>query len=117
MPVPLPHICSKIDIEDFPMPRAKNDIIIEAVRYTPEGSIDLVRLYERGGAIWSDWKLVERAGLVERLERRKRVSTGSRKRYLGSMFEVRTPVVLAGKSVITEGQTGKRDSLAEVPIF
>jgi hypothetical protein len=99
------------------MANKKTDGIIEAVRYTPAGEIDLVRVYERRGAIWSDRILLDRKGLTERLSRGKRFTTGERKLYLGSLFEAGIAVRQVDGNIVTGEQAGKRDLLGGVPTF
>ncbi len=97
----------------------KPDVVIEAVRYK-NGKIDLVRAYERRGATFSDWILLDRKTLLERLKGRKRVVTGQRREYLASTFEVGKPVLLAGqdgKQVVTTLPEADHDELEGVPAF
>ena len=95
----------------------KYDGVIEAVNYSPDGEISLVRTYERHGAAWSDHILLGRTELVERLRKGRRFSTGVRKFGLGSMFETRSTVRLVDGHIITDGQAASRDLLAGVPLF
>jgi hypothetical protein len=103
------------------MPKTKFDGVIEAVRYTPGGKIEFVRLYERRGAAWSDHVLVGRQELVERIKKGKRFVTGRRQPSLGGVFETETAVRLAGEGgspvVVSEGASDGKDSLANVPVF
>ena len=99
------------------MARRKLDGVIEAVRYQPGGKIEVVRAYERRGAVWTDRLLLGRKELVTRLEQGKRFVTGERKIYLGAVFEARQAVRLVEGSVVTDGQSKEQDSLAGVPIF
>ena len=99
------------------MARNKMDGIIEAVRYDSKGNVDLVRLYERRGAAWSDRLLLERKGLVELLNKGKRLATGRRKPYLGSMFEIGPEVRYSEGHIHTDGRDCSRDSLTGTPIF
>ena len=99
------------------MARLKMDGIIEAVRYTANGKINVVRAYERRGAAWSDQILLERKDLVERLNKGKHFVTGQRKPYLGSLFETGPAVRLAGEHVVSDDRPPARDLLAGVPIF
>jgi len=103
------------------MPKAKFDGVIEAVRYTPDGRIALVRAYERRGATFSDHVLIDRQALIERLKKGKRFVVGQRKAYWASTFEIGKPVgyhTRDGKGVITtDGQASEKDFLAGVPIF
>jgi len=99
------------------MPRKKIDGVIDAVHYLPNGRIDSVRLYEARGAIWSDHLLLERSELVERLKKGKKIVTGQRKQYLGSVLETGTPVRYEREFITTESGEGKRDQLSGVPVF
>ena len=98
------------------MAKIKFDGMIEAVRYTPEGKIDLVRAYERQGATFSDHILIKRTQLVERLKKGEKFVTGKRLEFMGSTFETAKPVVLNG-DVISTGNGGNHDLLDDVPIF
>ncbi len=98
------------------MAKAKFDGLIEAVRYAPDGNIELVRAYERRGATFSDHILIDRANLVARLKKGEKFVTGSRKEFLGSTFESTKSVYLNG-NIITTGSNTKRDQLEEVPLL
>jgi hypothetical protein len=54
------------------------DGVVVAVRYTPHGEIDWVRAFERRGFVFSDYRVMERNTLIERLQAGKRFKTGSR---------------------------------------
>jgi len=98
---------------------SKFDGIIEAVRYK-NGRIDIVRLYERRGATFSDRMLLDRKTLAERVKSGKRFVTGQRKEYLASTFEIGKPVELSGdgdKQVLTTRSGADQDELEEVPRF
>ena len=96
------------------MANMKFDGLIEAVRYEPDGKIELVRAYERRGATFSDVILITRANLVDRLKKGQKFVTGSRKEFLGSTFNTGKFVKLNG-DLITTGNTASRDQLDEVP--
>jgi hypothetical protein len=98
------------------MTKAKFDGLIEAVRYTAAGQIELVRFYERRGAAFSDHRLLTRAGLVERLQNGQKFVTGQRQAFLGNLFEVGQPVYQAGDFIATQ-PTASRDLLEAVPLF
>lgn len=102
------------------MPRQKIDGVIEAVRYASDGKIEFVRAYERRGGAFSDWVLIDRQSLLDKLNSGKRFVTGERKVLLAGTFETGKPVkVLGGGSqqlVSTAGQT-EHDLLEEVPVF
>jgi hypothetical protein len=96
------------------MAKMKFDGLIEAVRYAPDGKIELVRAYERRGATFSDSILINRANLVTRLKEGQKFVTGIRKEFLGSTFESARIVRLNG-DVITTSSDNSRDRLEEVP--
>lgn len=104
------------------MASKKFDGVVEAVRYTPEGEIALVRVYERRGATFSDRVLLTRDDLVKRLKAKKRFYIGRRKPFLASTFELGDqPVTVAGdagKEVIRVGKSsGQGDHLEGAPLF
>jgi len=99
------------------MAQKKWDGVIEAVRYSPEGRLEVVRAYERHGVVWSDRIMLDRDELSERLKQGKRFVVGERKLYLGSVFSTGTAVCQTEGKIITEGQTAGRDLLTGVPIF
>ena len=96
------------------MAKLKFDGLIEAVRYAPDGKIELVRAYERRGSTYSDSILINRANLIKRLQSGEKFVTGARKEFLGSTFEVVKTVRLNGDVIIT-GSDSNRDQLEEVP--
>jgi len=102
------------------MARQKFDGVIEAVRYAPDGKIELVRAYERRGGAFSDHVLIDRQGLLEKLKSGKRFVTGERKILWAGSFEVGKPVKLVGRNgsqVVTTTEQAERDLLEDVPIF
>ncbi len=99
------------------MAKAKLDGIIEAVRYTPDGRIDLVRAYERRGAVWSDQVLLGRKELDRKLAQGRRYAVGSRKTYLGSVFLTGQPIHRVDDRIVSDGKSGSGDYLEGVPIF
>jgi hypothetical protein len=98
------------------MTKVKFDGLIEAVRYSSDGKIDLVRAYERRGATFSDHIVIKRAQLVERLQKGEKFVTGLRKEFLGSTFESAKPIHLNG-DIISTDTASNRDLLEEVPVF
>jgi len=96
------------------MAKLKFDGLIEAVRYAPDGKIELVRAYERRGSTYSDSILINRANLIKRLQSGEKFVTGARKEFLGSTFEVVKTVRLNGDVIIT-GSDSSCDQLEEVP--
>jgi len=99
------------------MARMKIEGVIEAVRYTPDGGIRLVRTYQRHGAVWSDHVLLGRMELVEQLRKGKHYVTGTRKQFMGGVFETGPAVRWIDQHVVTEGQAAQRDLLAGVSVF
>ena len=99
------------------MAHNKIDGIVETVRYSPDGLINMVRSYQRHGAVWSDHILLNRLELIQQLSEGKHYVTGVRKEYLGSVFETKLPINYINNRIITEGQVGLHDVLAGVPIF
>lgn len=99
------------------MPDKKADAVIEAVRYTPDGKIDFVRLYERHGNVWSDCLLVSRQALIERLQKGHKIFTGERKTYYGSRVEARQPVKLASGYVVVNGDGVPGRDWLDVPLL
>jgi hypothetical protein len=96
----------------------KFDGVIESVRYMADGKIDIVRAYERRGAAFSDYVLLTRDVLVDRLSKGKRFVVGARKIYLGGVFDVKGDVryVASNDVVTTLAQTPAKDKL-EAPVF
>ncbi len=102
------------------MARKNYDGVIEAVRYSDNGQIDLVRIYELRWLVYSDLILLSRAALMARLLQRKRFVTGHRKTNKGNVFETGKSVHLSGASnaiITTKDQAGNQDFLANVPLF
>ena len=97
----------------------KFDGIIEAVRYK-NGRITSVRAYERRGASFSDWILIDRKDLLERLKNGEKFLTGRRKEFLAGTFETGKPVKVVsrdGKEFISTRDETDRDELEETPVF
>lgn len=97
----------------------KIDGIIEAARFK-NGQIQFVRVYERRGFTFSDWKLLDRKTLVERLQKGKNFITGSREEFKASTFKTEKPVILVkenGNEYIATDNNAKQDVLENVPFF
>ena len=104
------------------MARIKYDGVVEAVRYSPEGRVALVRVYERRGPTFSDRILLSREQLLERLNRGGKWVSGQRQPFMGGTFETGPQVQLAGSKddplIVTAGSNGsQRDELRDVPVF
>jgi len=99
----------------------KIDGVIEAVRYNRNGQIALVRAYERRGVTYSDRVLLNRKTLLERFKAGKNFSTGQRKEFLASTFELGKTVKAVGKNgkefLTTREDAAQRDELEETPAF
>ncbi len=96
------------------------DGVIEAVRYTPDGKIDLVRAYERRGGAFSDVLLLRRGELLERLQKGRKFVTGFRREFMAGTFEAGKDLQLSGaegNQVISAGAANGRESLEGVPVF
>jgi len=99
------------------MPQKRIDGIIEAVRYTPEGNIEFVRLHQRQGNVWSDHILLTRPALIKRIEQGQRLYTGRRKTYLGNQIEAHQPVHLINGLIVSGQGNGQRDFLENTPLL
>jgi hypothetical protein len=104
------------------MPQKQYDGVIEVVRYTLEGKIDSVRIYERRGPTYSDRILLTRMDLLQRLRTRKKFAVGTRKPLMASTFEICAEVRLTGsrgQEMIVAGNssTTDRDDLQGAPLF
>lgn len=95
----------------------KPDVILEAVRYAPDGQIQFVRAYERRGVVWSDCLLLSRPQLIERLKRGQRVFVGRRRLFSGNDFEIGLPVRWHGQAVTLADRPAQRDDLTGVPLL
>lgn len=99
----------------------KFDGVIEAVRYNPEGQIALVRAYVLRGVTYSDRVLLNRDTLLARLKQGKKFTTGQRKEFWGSTFELGKAVKALSKDgkdfLTTRDDATQRDELEETPAF
>ena len=100
----------------------KVDGVVEAVRYTAEGCLALVRVYERRGATYSDRVLLSREELFQRLKGGKQYVVGERQRFLASTFKTGAALRLAGAAgaeviVAGESASGTGDHLQGAPLF
>ena len=103
------------------MGRAKIDGVVEAVHYAPDGKILWVRAYERRGPTFSDYVLIDRVTLVERLKAGKHFFAGQRKQLWGGDFELKQPLRVVQKdgveAVVTGDTQADQDHLAGVPVL
>ena len=99
----------------------KFDAVVEAVRYTPDGQVEWVRVYERRGPTFSDRVLVKRSDLIEQLKAGKKFVVGTRVEYEASTFKVSDPIKVVshqGEDVLVVGNgASEKDNLAGVPGF
>jgi hypothetical protein len=97
------------------------DGVIEAVRYTRDQQISLVRAYVRRGPAFSDRVLLDRDTLLNKVKEGKTFYTGQRKELWAGTFDL-------GKIVHSAASDGKEflttrpdapgcDQLEETPIF
>jgi len=97
----------------------KVDVVIEAVRYK-NGQIVVVRGYERRGSTFSDRIMIDRKTLVEKLQKGKQVSIGSREELWASTFKLVGNVQLVKQDQrewITTSPDATQDHLEHAPIF
>jgi hypothetical protein len=103
------------------MAKNKYDGVVEAVRYKPNGDVDWVRAFERRGPTFSDFVLIERNDLIERIKSGKKFMVGKRVPFKASTFEVTQPLRLVeagGKETLVVGQAqADHDRLEGVPII
>ena len=103
------------------MANEKIDYLIEAVRYSPDGAIDQVRLYERRGPSYSDRVITGRPQLIEYLTKKKKVATGRRIPQMASTFEVFDHIAFSGEKdhsrIHLVDQPVEHDTLGSLPLF
>jgi hypothetical protein len=99
------------------MSRRKMNGIVEAIHYTSDGRIDLVRIYECLGPAWSDYKLINRQQLLEKLKSGSKIFTGRRQSHLGGVFDTWDKVQLAAGNIVSGDPSSGHDHLSNVPIF
>lgn len=98
----------------------KFDGVIEAVRYK-DGQIEVVRVFERRGAAFSDRVLLTRREFLERLQKGKNFFVGKRREFLASTFEVQEKPVQVldrdGRQIISTRAEADHDELEQAPVF
>lgn len=95
------------------------DGVIEAVRYK-NGQIAAVRGYERRGATFSDWVVLDRKTLLERLQKGQNFVSGSRQELMASTFALARPIMLVKvdkHEFISTNENATKDELENVPLF
>ena len=101
--------------------KQKFDGVVEAVHYNPEGSVKWVRAYVRRGPTFSDWILIPRQELIDRIKSGKTYLAGRRVPQLASTFDVTTPIRVIGsnnREVLVSGsvESAEQDDLDGVPV-
>ena len=97
----------------------KVDGVIEAAHYQ-NGQIVNVRAYERRDATFSDYILIDRQDLIERIKKGKKFLVGARKELMASTFELGKPVQVLtrnGKEIISTSSEADHDELESTPVF
>jgi hypothetical protein len=102
--------------------KVKYDGVVDAAHYNPDGTIEWVRAYERRGPTFSDYVLIPRKALIEKIKSGKVFMAGQRVVGLASTFEVTSQVRVTnhqGKEVLVSGNadTAESDHLENVPII
>jgi hypothetical protein len=99
----------------------KYDGIVEAVHYKPDGQVDWVRVFERRGPTFSDYMILKREDLVNRLKAGKKFMVGRRIPQMASTFDVSSPVKLVtagGREFLVTGDgQAEQDHLEGVPLL
>lgn len=97
------------------------DGVIEAVRYTRDQQISLVRAYVRRGAAFSDRVLLDRDTLLNKIKEGKTFYTGQRKELWAGTFDLGKAVRSAASNgrefLTTRPDAPGRDQLEETPVF
>lgn len=95
--------------------------VIEAVRYSPDGKISLVRVYEVLGATYADRILLTREQFIQHIKAGKHYASGRHKELMGATFETGAEVHLSnsgGVEVLQSGSAiGDHDELKGIPLF
>ena len=103
------------------MAKPKFDGVVEAVHYKPDGRVAWVRAYLRRGPTYSDWLLLDRQTLIERLKSGKRFVAGRRVLLKASTFEVTKPLQVVqknGQEILVVGEVqADHDCLEGVPVL
>ncbi|HEY4693517.1 MAG TPA: hypothetical protein VIH16_08775 [Bellilinea sp.] len=99
----------------------KYDGMIEAVRRSADGEIEIARFFERHGPTWSDHMLIKRDDLVKRVKKGEKFVIGERLAYLGGTFDVFSRVQLTSnggkEKLVTSTSPDSKIELQEAPLF
>ena len=103
------------------MAKIKYDGVVESVRYKPNGDVDWIRAFERRGPAFTDYIIIDRQSLIERLKAGKKFMVGKRVRFNASTFDVSSPVKLISREgndiVVAGGNQANNDRLDGVPLI
>lgn len=103
------------------MAKIKYDGILEAVHLDADGQVEIARIYEKRGAVFSDRFLVSRDELIKRINKGQKFLLGTRIPKTGSVFNTSEPVRVVsvdGKENLQVGEgDAKGDLLTNVPRF
>lgn len=103
------------------MAKKKIDAILEAVRLDEDGKVQLARIFERYGVVFSDHFLIDRDDLINRINSGQKILTGKRQYKMGSVFDTGEAVRVVsskGKEVLAVGNgEAEKDHLQSVPRF
>jgi hypothetical protein len=103
------------------MAKKKFDAVLEAVRLDKDGQLQLARIYDRKGIVFTDHFLVDRDQLIQRLKNGQLILSGKRQPKMGSLFDTGEEVRLIttnGKDVLVVGSgTSDRDQFDKIPRF
>ena len=103
------------------MAKKKFDAILEAVRLNEDGQVQLARIFERHGVVFSDHFLIDREDLIKRINGGQKFLTGKRQYKMGSSFDTGEDVRVVsskGKDVLAVGSgDSDKDHLQTVPRF
>ena len=103
------------------MARNKFDGILAAVRVNEDGRLEIARIFERHGVVFSDHFLVDRDNLIKRIKGGQKFLTGKRQYKMGSRFDTGEEVRVVssqGKDYLVVGAVdADRDQLQLVPRF
>ena len=104
------------------MAKIPYDGVIEAIRTTADGQLELARAYEKRGLVFSDRILLTRAELIGRLKNGQKFIFGKRIPYMGSSFESIAPIHLirglGGDQIsISASESDQLDNLQDIPKF
>ncbi|HWR66716.1 MAG TPA: hypothetical protein VN364_11415 [Bellilinea sp.] len=99
----------------------KYDGLIESVRRSADGQVEVARFFERRGPTWSDHMLIQRDDLVKRVKKGEKFVIGERLTYMGGTFEVFSKVHLTSNSgkekLVTSISPDTAIELQEAPLF